>query len=286
MAFKLPAGKLSLRQWIELENVLAKLSKHQKEDLADGTLSMEEAHKFARPTPTAHYEWCDFVTEYWDHPRKIIQAYRWSGKSWFNKRYVHWRIYLDPSYTCIIVSGKQNIAERQTREVRKLIANHPLTWHLVDHDDPDKLWRGTEFTVKRDYDSGDPTVKMISVGSDYTGNHAMELIGDDIETQKLAERSDYEEYIWNQWEELSNLTDRYLFFGTPHHPNSLYTRIKGDFDFLDEKWPVWRVEPEIDGDGHPVEGTGEPQCPELGHDRAWIGFKMKSNSNARFDTPT
>lgn len=218
------------------------------------------------PLPQLHRDICNWIESTDDHPDRCFLGYRYSGKSYLLSLYVAWRLYKNPDFTCLILSGRESLAKKRSDFIRQLIESHPLTTHLVDK----RLWRTEEFTVKRPGGADiSPSVQIKSCEGSATGNHAHLLIGDDVEDSKLAKTEAGRAKIKDAVDEAVSVTDNYLYIGTPHAPleETIYT-------YLEEQGFEFYRRPVRNPDGSPA-------WPER-HPEEWIAKKEKRLSTGLF----
>lgn len=223
------------------------------------------------PIPQMHREICDWLESVKDtEPHRLLQAYREGGKSYLTQLYVAWRLYLDPNYSCIIISAGHRLAKRNAGFIRSVLETHPLTQHLPDKE----LWQRTEFRVKQSMPQLDPSVVCLSLGSKITGNHCTEIIADDIEIEENVVTEEARESIRDAVEEMNTMCDRILAFGTPHHYETIYRYLTDELNFVVRKWAAEKPD-------------GSPQAPDFKpkgrfHDAAWLAWKKSTMSSGKW----
>jgi hypothetical protein len=232
--------------------------------------------------PEIHERFINFIeTTEGVYDRRIIYAFRESGKSYIISLYVAWKIYLDANFTAVIVSAEGNLATERARFIKEVIETHPLTKHLAPTKENLKrynassetsqllrsTWRKNNFTVIRSKVDLAPTCRVLSIGSSLAGAHADISIIDDAESEKNVQTSKSREDLKRKFSHLLSVSqNRMLVVGTPHHEESLYEHLRehSDFHWLTQTpykdgsppSPKW-----LDGDFSAY--PGEPIWPEV-----------------------
>ena len=81
-------------------------------------------------TPPIHLEIAEWLEKTDKEPRRILMAFRHSGKSYILGAFICWKLLVDPNWTCLLISAKRNLALRNSLFIRNLIENHPMLVHL------------------------------------------------------------------------------------------------------------------------------------------------------------
>lgn len=175
-----------------------------------------------RTTPQIHIEMADWLEQTQSNPRRILQVFRYAGKSHLTCLYVVWRLLMNPNFTCIVISAKRNVALRNSLMIRSIIESNPLTSHLKKELNQ---WQVQNFTVERDIISLNPSVAVTSLVASYTGLHADLIIGDDLEVSDNSITKDARDRIKERVSEFSKMAPNILMCGTPHSSESLYDHL-------------------------------------------------------------
>ena len=191
-----------------------------------------------RETPDLHIKICDWLQDTQADPRRILQVFRYAGKSHLICLYIVWRLLVDPNFTTILISAKRNIALRNSLMIRTIIETNPLTKHLKSDL---YQWQSQNFTVDRDIISLHPSVAVSSLASVITGRHSDILIGDDLETSDNSLTKQSRERIKERVQEFGKIAKQILLIGTPHTNDSLYEHLV-DLGYSIEKIPVYNSE--------------------------------------------
>jgi len=212
--------------------------------------------------PRMHREICDWLQESLPRRKRLLMAYRHAGKSELVSIYVAWRLMNNPNASFLIISADTERASKMSELIRRIIESHPFTTHLVPELNESK-WQSNKFTVKRTIASQEPSVLCRTIGTGATSFHADEVIVDDIEIADNCRTQEARKKIKDITREIITSVGRkhFLFIGTPHDDDSIYTWLEQTRGFETRKWPVWRAD-------------GVPQMPEIGHDHQWIAEKQ------------
>ena len=198
-------------------------------------------------TPQLHVDVADWLDSTQKDPRRILQVFRHAGKSYILCNYVAWRLMSDPNYTCIIVSAKKSLAMRNSMMIRSIIESNPLTQHLKSEL---YTWQANQFTVERDSIQLNPSCTVTSITSGFTGMHATEIIGDDVEISSNVTTEDARNFLKDRTMEFGKIANQVLLVGTPHHAESLYSHCQSiGYDTVMKK-PVYDAEGKLAWDNH------------------------------------
>jgi predicted phage terminase large subunit-like protein len=174
-------------------------------------------------TPALYRRICTWLEQTQADPVRCLLVFRDAGKSTLMAHYIAWRLLLDPDYTAILISASDKVASRNAALVKKIIETHAATKKLVNTVD---LWRSNSFVVVRPSVKLNRSVESITIGADFTGLHADELIADDIETSKSVETSDGRVHVRTRASEFTELAKRIIYVGTPHSSDSIYPELE------------------------------------------------------------
>jgi hypothetical protein len=174
-------------------------------------------------TPALYRLICGWLEQTQADPVRCLLVFRDAGKSTLMAHYIAWRLLLDPDYTCILISAADKVASRNAALVKKIIETHPATKKLVNTVD---LWRSNSFVVVRPSVKLNRSVESVTIGSDFTGLHADELIADDIETSKSVETADGRVHVRARASEFTELAKKIIYVGTPHSSDSIYPELE------------------------------------------------------------
>ena len=183
------------------------------------------------PSPTQiQYDIAD-VLQYKENgilPDTIIEGFRGVAKSTITGAYTSWRLDNDPeNYQLLEVSANQDEARKFLKFTRRLLDVVPYLNYLI----PDKVNlkqrdNADDFDVRPAIVRVQPSCRALGVFGNLTGNRAMEIVADDIETSKNCDTNIKRQQLRKAITEFSPilrpLKGRLLYLGTPHTEESVY----------------------------------------------------------------
>ena len=187
-------------------------------------------------TPPIHLEIAEWLEATDKEPRRILQAFRHSGKSYLLGAFICWKLLIDPNWTCLLISAKRNLALRNSLFIRSMIESHPMLQHMKSSL---YSWKAENFTVDRPIMQLNPSVTVSSLGASYTGMHAATIIGDDVETSDNVITNGQRERIKERVAEFGKLSNQILLAGTPHSEYTIYDHLDNK-GYTTKKIPVVR----------------------------------------------
>ena len=161
-------------------------------------------------------------------PDTIIEGFRGVAKSTITGAYTDWRLDRDPeNYQLLELSANQTEAMKFLKFTRRLLDIVPMLNYLIP--DTEKLKQrdnALQFDVKPAITRVQPSCKALGIFGQLTGNRAIEIIADDIETSQNCDTSTKREAIRKAVTEFSPILrpqhGRLLYLGTPHTEESIY----------------------------------------------------------------
>ncbi len=181
-----------------------------------------------------------------------------------------------PSKRVILASYNETTAQRFCRRNREKLTQFGAALFGVT---PGKINRATEFELFGG------TGRLISRGimSGITGNPANLLIVDDpVKNRMEADSPTYRARLWEEWQ--NSLKSRFaagakaVVIMTPWHEDDLAARILAS----ERNVTLLRLPVEAEENDPMGRAPGEPLCPELGKDAAWLEqFRASYISDAR-----
>lgn len=161
-------------------------------------------------------------------PDTIVEGFRGVAKSTITGAYTDWRLDRDPeNYQLLELSANQTEAMKFLKFTRRLLDIVPMLNYLIP--DTEKLKQrdnALQFDVRPAITRVQPSCKALGIFGQLTGNRAMEIIADDIETSQNCDTSTKREAIRKAVTEFSPilrpLRGRLLYLGTPHTEESIY----------------------------------------------------------------
>lgn len=186
--------------------------------------------------------------------------------------WVCWKLYINPQFTCIIASSRQELARERSAAIREMLSVNPLTKHLVVLDEQkDPTWRVDRFSVVREQ-TGDlsPSVSVVPI-SNLTGSHCDTLLYDDIEVAATCETPTLRKQLRKRFAESFSISrGDMIAVGTSHtEHDSIYPYMRDElgFDTLTQTAYVDGKQPSeewLDGKfDHPNAYAGELIWPQV-----------------------
>lgn len=191
-------------------------------------------------TPRHHKEMARWLVDTDDHSQRLLMAWRGSGKSWLICAYIVWCLYMDPMWTCIIISASQTLSSQNSGFIRGIIHEHPLAKHLEPSDKT--LWQVEKFEVVRPF-PGRPSVLALTLGGDITGMRADAIFADDCETKRNGETGEEQTRTRKRLKELFSISRHITWTGTPQWGRStIYgPMLKDPIRFAPLRIPVYTL---------------------------------------------
>ncbi|MDC1214276.1 phage terminase large subunit [Rhodospirillales bacterium] len=193
-------------------------------------------------TPQLHLDIISWLETTQNETDRILQIFRGAGKSHLVSLYVVWRLLKDENTTIMIMSAKRDLAERNSRFIKKVIETNPLTAKLRGVG----KWTDTLFFIDRQRNQLNPSVTCSSVESDFVGQHCDLMIIDDLETDKNSVTERQRNDLRSAIAEFMSLAERRTYIGTPHAVDSIYTHLENlDYPLLKVAWTptIWPNHP-------------------------------------------
>jgi len=179
-------------------------------------------------TPILHLNIAGWLEEAWKNrdTRLLLMAFRSAGKSTLVGLFCGWLLYRNPNLRILVLAADFTLAKKMVRNVKRTIENHLLTKNMK----PASLdqWASDRFTVKRIFESRDPSMMAKGVSSNITGSRADIVICDDVEVPNTCDTTQKREDLRLRLSEISYVltaSGTQLYVGTPHHYYSIYADI-------------------------------------------------------------
>ncbi len=174
------------------------------------------------PEPTQiQYDIADYLQS--NVRRRGIEAFRGVGKSWITAAYVCWRLYCNPQYKFLVVSGAKVLADNFSTFCLQIINLMPELAHLKPREDQREA--KIQFDVGPATASKDPSVRSVGIYGMITGSRADEVIADDVESAQNAltqlMRDKTSEAI-KEFDAVLKPGGKITFLGTPQCEQSIY----------------------------------------------------------------
>lgn len=178
------------------------------------------------PPPTQiQYDIADALQYGWEDT--IIEGFRGVAKSTITGCYADWKFDNDPeNYQLLELSANQTEACKFLKFSRDLLTIIPFLNYLIPDKANGQRDSALQFDVRPAIPRIQPSCKALGIFGQITGNRAVEIIADDIETSQNCDTMVKREAIRKAVTEFSPvlrpLKGRVLYLGTPHTETSIY----------------------------------------------------------------
>jgi hypothetical protein len=155
--------------------------------------------------------------------RLLLMVFRDAGKSTLVGLFAAWLLTGNPNLRILIVAAEQMLANKMSRNIRRIIELHPAAAHLRQH--RPENWATDQFTVRRSRNHRDPSVLARGLSGNITGTRADIVICDDVEVPNTCNTAASREELRQRLAEIDFVlvpTGLQLFVGTPHSYYSIY----------------------------------------------------------------
>jgi hypothetical protein len=176
-------------------------------------------------TPSFHLAIARWLQEGWmnGNERLLLMVFRDAGKSTLVGLFIAWILSYNPNLRILILSADQSLADKMSRNVRRIIEMHPATRHLMPR--RAELWTSHQFTVRRSRDHRDPSVLARGITGNFTGTRADVVICDDVEVPRTCNTPGNRSLLRQRLAEIDFVlvpTGFQIYVGTPHSYYSIY----------------------------------------------------------------
>jgi hypothetical protein len=178
-----------------------------------------------RTTPVLH----DRLARWLEHRfcardrQLLLSVFRDAGKSTLVGLFCGWLLLRNPDTRILVLAAEQELANKMTRNTRRLVERHPLTAHLVPSE-PEQ-WAADSATVRRSRDQRDPSLLARGIGGNITGTRADVIVCDDVEVPNTCDTPAKRTELRERLGELSFVLvpgGTQVYIGTPHSYYSIY----------------------------------------------------------------
>jgi hypothetical protein len=178
-----------------------------------------------RTTPDLHVDVARWLEQRWraGDKRLLLMVFRNAGKSTLVGLFCAWILSENPDLRILVLSAEQSLADKMTRNVRRIIERHPLSRHLLP--ERKEQWAGDRFTVARPHDFRDPSLCSRGITGNLTGLRADVIVCDDVEVPNTSDTPGKREDMRECLRELDYIlmpAGTILYVGTPHSYYSIY----------------------------------------------------------------
>lgn len=156
--------------------------------------------------------------------RLLLMVFRNAGKSTLVGLYCAFLLTRWPDLRILVISAEHGLAERMTRNVRRIIETHPAAEAIRPRNRGD--WAADRFTVARSASWRDPSLLARGLGANITGARADSIVCDDVEVPNTCDTEAARRELRARLAELSFVLcpgGTMLYVGTPHHYHSIYS---------------------------------------------------------------
>lgn len=173
--------------------------------------------------PDIHVQACVWLEN--KGPLAVMRCFRGFSKSTILAIYNAWRYYKDQHYRILHQSESDPTAYKTSRDTQNVIRNHPLTRHLLPHN------QGTveQWWVLGAVDHRNASMFAKGILSNVTSARADECQNDDVEVPRNIATPEAREKLRYRLGEQTHILvpgGTKLFIGTPHTHDSLYDEIE------------------------------------------------------------
>ncbi len=176
-------------------------------------------------TPQIHLKMADWLEWNWSkgNTRLLLMAFRSAGKSTIVGLFAAWLLYRQADLRILVLAADFSLAKKMVRNVKRIIERHPLTTKLK----PEKAeqWASDRFTVKRMFESRDPSMMAKGITSNITGSRADIVICDDVEVPNTCDSAEKRRELRERLGEMEYVLvpgGMQLYVGTPHNYHTIY----------------------------------------------------------------
>ena len=176
-------------------------------------------------TPELHFRIGQWLQESWGsgEQRLLLMVFRDAGKSTLIGLFAAWLLSGNPNLRILIISAEQSLANKMSRNVRRIVELHPAASHLVPR--RTALWTTDQFTVRRSRDHRDPSVLARGINGNFTGTRADIVICDDVEVPRTCNTPANRTLLRQRLAEINFVlvpSGCQIYIGTPHTYYSIY----------------------------------------------------------------
>ena len=178
-------------------------------------------------TPQIHLKMAEWLEWNWSrgNTRLLLMAFRSAGKSTIVGLFAAWLLYRKADLRILVLAADLALAKKLVRNVKRIIERHPLTTKLK----PEKAdqWASDRFTVKRMFESRDPSMMAKGITANITGSRADIVICDDVEVPNSCDTSEKRKELRERLGEMSYVLvpgGTQLYVGTPHNYHTIYAQ--------------------------------------------------------------
>jgi len=176
-------------------------------------------------TPQIHLDIAQWLEWNWNqgNTRMLLMAFRSAGKSTIVGLFAAWLLYRNQNLRILVLAADYTLAKKMVQNVKRIIERHGLTQKLKPANA--EQWASDRFTIKRMFESRDPSMLAKGITSNITGSRADIIICDDVEVPNTCDTSEKRKELRDRLGEMEYVLvpdGTQLYVGTPHHYNTIY----------------------------------------------------------------
>lgn len=176
-------------------------------------------------TPQIHLDMAQWLEWNWQrgNTRMLLMAFRSAGKSTIVGLFAAWLLYRNPDLRILVLAADLSLAKKMVQNVKRIIERHPLTKSLKPANA--EQWASDRFTIKRMFESRDPSMMAKGITANITGCRADIVICDDVEVPNTCDTIEKRKELRERLSEMQYVLvpgGSQLYVGTPHHYHTIY----------------------------------------------------------------
>ena len=188
------------------------------------------------PTPI-QYDIADWVSN--GPRRRVVQAFRGIGKSYITSAFVVWKLLLDPSELCLVISASKNRSDDFSTFTLRLIEEMgDLTQHLRPREN--QRCSKIAFDVGTAPPAHAPSVTSKGVYSSITGSRASLIVCDDVASWSNSQTQQMRDKLamaTTEYEAILKPGGHILFLGTPQTEQDILKELP-ERGYATRIWPA------------------------------------------------
>ena len=172
--------------------------------------------------------------------RRGVRAFRGASKTWVTLAYCAWRLFLDHNCRILLVSKSEKHSKDSLYMLRRWVGQVPFLQHLTPDRRGGQRDSATKFDVGPAENDRTPSFTAASITGQITGTRANVIVSDDAETSENTLTLEMRDRLREQVKEFENILipgGDIIILGTPHHQESLYTKLS-DSGYIFKAWPA------------------------------------------------
>ncbi|MCB1721215.1 MAG: phage terminase large subunit [Rhodospirillales bacterium] len=176
-------------------------------------------------TPQIHLKIARWLEWNWSrkNTRLLLMAFRSAGKSTIAGLFSAWLLYRKADLRILVLAADFTLAKKMVRNVKRIIERHPLTANMKP-ENADQ-WASDRFTIKRTFESRDPSMMAKGITANITGSRADIVICDDVEVPNTCDTAEKRRELRERLGEMEYVLvpgGTQIYVGTPHNYHTIY----------------------------------------------------------------